>query len=285
MSGTPFNKVRQFYNVLNLLAPNRFSSEFKFWNRYCDPKYGPFGVTYDGASNIGELRSKIAKIMYRKEKHEIFGTDKQKQRYIVPMEVDMKKFEALEEDFESTSATEDSVRELQRSAYYLKQDSIVAWIKNFLENEDKLVICAWHRAVVESLHEKFSKNSVVVYGGIPSAQKDQAKEDFINDPKINLYILNIAACPGIDGLHHVCNNLAFVEIHTSESLMEQAEDRIDRVGKEHTPFIHYLVASGTIDERMATILEENSKISTALLKGGKVKKMEILKELGKGNNA
>lgn len=278
MSGTPFNKVRQFYNVLNLLAPKKFPSEWKFWNRYCDPTYGPFGIKYDGASNIGELRSKITRIMYRKEKHEIFGDGLKKKRIVVPMEVDQKKFKILEDKLEDDGYTAEGVEALQRSAFYLKQDSIYAWVNNFLESEDKLVICAWHRAVVEEMHKKF-KNSVVVYGGMTTEKKEEAKEKFINDPKINLYILNIGACPGIDGLQSVCNNLAFVELISTESLIEQAEDRIDRIGQNSQPYVHYLVASGTVDERMGELLEQNSSISTKLLKGDKVEKISILESL------
>jgi SWI/SNF-related matrix-associated actin-dependent regulator 1 of chromatin subfamily A len=137
----------------------------------------------------------------------------------------------------------------------------------------------WHRATAEYIHDKFKKVSVLTYGGISEKEKDKSKKKFISDPKILLDIRNIGTCPGVDGLQTVCNNVAFVEFPYTESQLEQAEDRIDRVGQKYSVNIHFLAAANTIDQRYAEILDKNSDINNVLLKGGKGQKLTIMEAL------
>jgi hypothetical protein len=289
MSGTPFNsKVRQFFNILNLLAPSVFPNEWKFKYRYCDPQYSPFGSgkIFNGGSNLEELREKVVKIMYRREKSELSDGSLPKQRIVVPMDVSSKgKFEkVVEACFKNPHAmdqeqSQDALMELQRSAYPLKKDSCIKWIKDFIENGDKLVVYAWHKLVIQDIHDKFKKISVVINGEVSESDKDKAKKKFIKNDKIRLLIINYGSCPGIDGLQDSCNDGAFVEYPCVEADLEQAEDRLDRIGQKFQVNMWFLAAAGTIDQRYAELLEKNSKINNTLLKGGMGMEMDILKAI------
>jgi len=49
------NRPVELFNILCILRPDRFSKFQEFVNRYCDPKQGQWGMTYDGQDNIEEL--------------------------------------------------------------------------------------------------------------------------------------------------------------------------------------------------------------------------------------
>lgn len=280
MSGTPIrSKVRQFYNILSLMDNEVFGNEFKFLNRYCAPKYTPFGMKYDGSSNIPELREKIKPIVFVKEKSDIFKDSPKKKRIIVPMELtDYNAYSKLLSEL--GDPTENKLMDLQKSAYHLKKDAVQKWVEQTLESVNKIVLFAWHRLVVEHLHSAFPQ-SVVVYGGMKLEEKDGAVEKFKTDENTRIMIINIGACVGLDGLQDVCSNAAFVELALTESDMKQAEDRLDRIRQKESVNIYYLVGSETIDEKYAAIIEKNSRLNNELLYGGAGDEITILSAMEK----
>ena len=44
------------------------------------------------------------------------------------------------------------------------------------------------------------------------------------------------------------DHIIFSELHWTPGVMEQAEDRVHRIGQENSVLVQYLVARGTIDE-------------------------------------
>lgn len=44
------------------------------------------------------------------------------------------------------------------------------------------------------------------------------------------------------------DHIIFSELHWTPGVMEQAEDRVHRIGQENSVLVQYLVAKGTIDE-------------------------------------
>jgi hypothetical protein len=49
--------------------------------------------------------------------------------------------------------------------------------------------------------------------------------------------------------------------------MEQAEDRVHRIGQTHNVDLHYLVARGSIDEMMFAILNKKKRETSLILNG------------------
>ena len=65
---------------------------------------------------------------------------------------------------------------------------------------------------------------------------------------------------GIDGLQDVCDKAAFVELAWTPAWMDQASDRIHRIGQENAVNIYYLIGDGTFEEYVHNVVLEKEEI-------------------------
>lgn len=118
--------------------------------------------------------------------------------------------------------------------------------------EDKLVIFAWHIAVLDILQERLRKFGVVrVDGSTSPAKRQRAVDDFITKPELQVFLGNIQSIGiGVDGLQKVCSHALFAEPSWVPGENQQAVDRLDRGGQARTVQADFLVAPGSLDERI-----------------------------------
>lgn len=271
MSGTPVrSRPRQFFPVLNMLDKEAFPNHWKFLHQYCDPQMGAYGMTFDGATNIGELHALTSPMIIRRMKVDVLKDLPSKTYSVVPLELSKGSASISDEDLEGSLATiRDRIDALKSSAYALKRDSAIAWVEEFLESGEKLVLFAYHRVVVEDLLSHFGRERAVeIYGGMDRDERERNIRKFVRGKKWNLLIGNIiAAGVGIDGLQDVCSNGAFVEFAWSPTDHQQAEDRLHRIGQETPVTIHYLVGAKTIDEDLMAVLDDRRNTISKLIDG------------------
>lgn len=212
MSGTPArSRPVQLWPVLNCINAQVFPNFFTFAEYFGAPKETPFGRIYPGASHAKELHAELQKIAIRRLKEDVLKDLPRKTRSIVPMETDdglMAAYASEEEAMtgdETGAILKSKLESLTGFAYDAKADSVKAWLHDFLESEEKLVVYAWHRAVVEGLAKEFeSKNPAILYGGMTDKAREAAKDKFVADPTCRVLIANIqSGGVGIDGLQKV----------------------------------------------------------------------------------
>jgi SNF2 family DNA or RNA helicase len=61
--------------------------------------------------------------------------------------------------------------------------------------------------------------------------------------------------------------------------MDQAADRIHRIGQKFSVNIYYLLASGTIEEQIAQLLDKKRKVVDAVMDGKEPDQESLLSEL------
>ena len=73
LSDTPMlARPSELFNLVKMLRPDIFTEFIEFANRYCNPKDGPYGKDYSGASNVKELHHLLeGKIMIRRLKKDV----------------------------------------------------------------------------------------------------------------------------------------------------------------------------------------------------------------------
>ena len=137
-------------------------------------------------------------------------------------------------------------------------------IESKLEEVDKLIVFAHHHEVVDALSGAFP-NSVRITGQVTDPKKRQeAAEEFQNNPEVNLIICTIKAA-GVGFTLTAASNVLFVELDWVPANLLQAEDRAHRIGQKGNVFIIHFVLAGSIDAKMANKIVAKQNIADAML--------------------
>jgi SWI/SNF-related matrix-associated actin-dependent regulator of chromatin subfamily A-like protein 1 len=168
---------------------------------------------------------------------------------------------------------------LKQIAVKGKIDYVIEWIRNFLESDEKLVVFATHKTVVSAIMEAFPKIAVKIDGSLSTdKQREDAKVKFQTDDKIRLFVGQTKAAS--EGINLTASStVAFVELPWTPGNVRQCEDRCHRIGQKDTVNVNFLLAFGTIEEKIAKILDSKRKLSDNLLDGKESLDTNILTDL------
>ena len=154
---------------------------------------------------------------------------------------------------------------LRRLAGKGKVEMAASWIEDFLESGEKLVVFASHVDVQHDLADRFP-DAVHILGSDSPATRDEAVQRFQNDPDVQLCVCSLrVAAHGLTLT--AASDVAFVELGWTPAEHDQAEDRCHRIGQEDSVTAWYLLASGTIDERIAALIENKRRIVQSVTDG------------------
>lgn len=284
MSGTPArSKPSQFWTMMSCVEPQMFPNYKAYLWRYTNVKSTPWGISFDGARNVRELHSKLVSVMLRRTKEEVMKDLPPKTLDVVPLEPDseeLSEYNGEEAEIRNLAGIEarERLANLTRTAYAVKKKSLLNWVKCFLESDEKLLLFAWHRDVVDNLYDELKEFCPAkIYGGVSLQQRESEKDRFISDSSCRIMICNIqSGGTGIDGFQKICCNVAFAEFASTSTDMEQAEDRLHRGGQERPVTVYYLIATGTIDEDMAEMLDQKKKVLASVLDGKEEKDLDLI---------
>ena len=166
---------------------------------------------------------------------------------------------------------------LKQLAVKGKMAAVEAWLDEFLESDEKLVVFATHTHIIERLARRY--NAPYIRGDVKSEERDIRVARFQNDPNCRLIIGNIQAMGEIITLT-AASNVAFIEFGWNPKDHDQAEDRCHRIGQKDSVTVWNLVAEGTIDEEISALIEKKRMIVDSIQDGaGLDVQKEFMKEL------
>lgn len=297
LSGTPIvNRPMEFFNAISIIEPKLFPSFFKFAQRYCGATHNGFGWDFTGATNMGELHEVLTEtIMIRRVKADVLKDLPPKRRTVVPMEItNRREYRQAERNFiewvgtrfgkekaEKAAVAEALVKigELKRLAVKGKLDACIEWVRDFIESGEKLVIFAVHQFVIERLMEEFKDMAVKVDGSVAMSDRQKAVDQFQTLENVRLFIGNIKAA-GVGLTLTKASNTCFLELEWTPGVHDQAEDRVHRIGQtSDSVTAWYLLADATMEEEIATLIDEKRKVLAQVLDGKDVDKSSMLSEL------
>ena len=295
LSGTPIvNRPVEFFNTLNLLDSNKYPSFWKYAQRYCGAKRNGFGWDFGGSSNIVELHEDLKSIMIRRLKKDVLKELPAKQYSHVPMQLsDEALYISAEKDFITYLANEKGLEAAERAgnaaalaeintlkqlAADLKMEAALNWISNFLESGQKLIVFATHKKVIDAVMTQFNHVAVKIDGSVSQQARNSAVHAFQEDDSVKLFVGNIQAA-GVGLTLTAASNVAFLELPWTSTEIDQAIDRAHRIGQKNTVNIHYLLASGTIELKIAQLIDKKRKIFDALVNNIPTKETSLLQDI------
>jgi SNF2 family DNA or RNA helicase len=154
---------------------------------------------------------------------------------------------------------------LQRLAARGKLAAALAWIGDFLQSGEPLVVFARHVEVQEAVLARFPEAAHLV-GQDSLTDRDRAIARFqsADGPPLIVCATRVAA-QGITLTR--ASNVAFLELEWTPAMHDQAEDRCHRIGQRDAVTAWYLLAAGTIDETMARLIQSKRATVTAVTDG------------------
>ena len=148
-----------------------------------------------------------------------------------------------------------------------KLAAALAWIHDFCSSGERLVVFAHHREIQRALLGRFP-SALHILGEDSHAARDAALRAFQapDGPENQLVVCSIeVAGQGLTLTRS--SNVVFLELDWTPAKHDQAEDRCHRIGQEDSVNASYILAAGTIDETISTLLERKRAVIGAVTDG------------------
>lgn len=314
LTGTPIvNRPVELWPILAWLDYRTWGNFWAYAKRYCNAHYNGYGWDFRGASNLEELRARLRPYMLRREKAEVLKDLPEKIREIIVLPRNglsslveeewavwnkyQGRLASLREEAERARQAKDKdelarilaeIRAVSQVAFNAmstirarlaeaKAPKVAAFVKDLLEEKQKVVVFAHHRAVLEYLQKALEEyRPVLVWGGM-GAQARQAAVDAFQSGEARVFLGSItAAAEGITLT--ASDTLVFAELDWRPGKMLQAEDRVHRIGQDRGVLIYYLVIEDSLEARMANVIASKMGVIRKAVENGGEEEVPLLLE-------
>ena len=228
-------------------------------------------------TNLEELKLKVSHIYLRRTKEEILEDLPIKTVHELFYDFDMKQefeYARLWEEYEAAQLELDPTKEINKDLLegavyrkYCSNEMVLNTIKladKLISEGNKVVIATCFDEELYRLKEYYSNKCVIYNGKMSQKQKDIAKNSFINDENIKVFIGNIISA-GVGITLTVSNKLIFNDLSYVPSDNNQFQDRIYRIGQKKDVDIYFQIFRGTQYEKMwNTVLKKEMTINAVI---------------------
>ncbi|XP_059183821.1 DNA annealing helicase and endonuclease ZRANB3 [Centropristis striata] len=295
LTGTPaLGRPEELFMQIDALYPKRLGTWSDYAKKYCNAHYRYFGARRQwdcrGSSNLQELHQRLSEIMIRRLKAEVLSQLPPKIRQRIPFDLPKdaaKEASASFAEWERLmkglgSGVVDAgnpftqvmglVTQMYKQTAIAKAGAVKDYIKMMLEAEQlKFLVFAHHLTMLQACTEAAIEAKAAyirIDGSVPSSERIQLVHKFQSDPETRVAILSIQAA-GQGLTFTAASHVVFAELYWNPGHMKQAEDRAHRIGQTASVNVHYLIAKGTFDTVMWSMLNRKETVTGSTLNGRK----------------
>lgn len=284
LTGTPMtNKPMNLYYILKLIDAE-VTDDYRFYvKRYCGGKEmklrtGKKILIANDATNLDELKEKIKHVYIRrllsqmsdmvKKNIEVKEYDLNEKQTIRYNELWDEYVKAQEEKGNNDSEAYRQLVEGTIVRQYLAKEMIPNTIhlaEEIIDNDEKVIISCTYTEEVNELKKYFGKIAVVYDGKMTTKQKDKSEYEFMNNPKIKVFIGQIdSASVGLTLT--AATKLIFNSFSFSSSVLKQMEDRIYRLTQTKDVTCYYQVFTDSISQHVYNTVLKKEMIANKVIK-------------------
>lgn len=282
LSGTPFlTRVVDGFTLFSRILPQTFPDFFEFARNFSYQRVTPFGVDYYGVKNADALRRVIRTNFYiRYTKDEVLKElpPKNFQRILLPnsyavMPDNRREAEELEAEVHAVRKALEhdkaivvpkNLAQHRRLQGEKKVNPIVEFVQDQLDSQNPCVVFAYHRSVIQALCEAFSKYSPsVIHGDIGAGERQCAIDRFQNGSTLLFIGQIMAAGTGITLTRS--RTCVLAELDWSPAVINQAVDRLHRIGQQNQVDVYYFVVERSIDETLTNVVMNRARVFKSVL--------------------
>jgi SNF2 family DNA or RNA helicase len=170
--------------------------------------------------------------------------------------------------FDGFTSAAANIKELQKVAFEelakarldiarAKLPYVLRFAEDILEEENKLVIFAYHREIVDAIAEHFALSAVKLYGGMTDKQKNDAVVAF-QQGTAEVFVGQITAA-GTGLTLTAAHTVLFAELDWVPGNIIQCEDRCHRFGQTEPVRVFHITCRESVDARMVKALVDKQK--------------------------
>ena len=284
LTGTPMtNKPMNLYYILKLIDAE-VTDDYRFYvKRYCGGKEmklrtGKKILIANDATNLDELKEKIKHIYIRrllsqmsdmvKKNIEVKEYDLNEKQTIRYNELWDEYVKAQEEKGNNDSEAYRQLVEGTIVRQYLAKEMIPNTIhlaEEIIDNDEKVIISCTYTEEVNELKKYFDKIAVVYDGKMTSKQKDKSEYEFMNNPKIKVFIGQIdSASVGLTLT--AATKLIFNSFSFSSHVLKQMEDRIYRLTQTKDVTCYYQVFTDSVSQHVYNTVLKKELMANSIIK-------------------
>ncbi len=134
-------------------------------------------------------------------------------------------------------------------------------------NAGKVVFFAKHIDVMDTAEETFASRgirSVSIRGDQTKSAREKAIDSFTNDPEVQIIVCSLTAA-GVGINLQVASNLVLAELSWTDAEQTQAIDRVHRIGQTEPVTAWRVIATQTIDTRVAELIGSKAGLAARAL--------------------
>ena len=297
LTGTPLeNRLEELHSIVEFVDRFRLGPMFRFLAEH--QHVGENGRVI-GYRNLSKISGTLEPILIRRTKDKVLPElpERMEKRFFVPMTPQQiehheenreivgrivqkwKRYGFLSEvDQRRLMIALQNMRMSCNSTYLLdkktdhgvKADEMIDLVADVLEDpEAKVVVFSqWVRMheLVQSRLKRKRLGHVVFYGGVPGPQRKKLIQQFKEDPSVRLFLSTDAGGVGLN----LQNAQVVINLDQpwNPAVLEQRIGRVHRLGQHRPVRVIHLIAQGTIEEGMLSLLGFKTAMFAGVLDGG-----------------
>lgn len=289
LTGTPLtNRPINLYHILKLIDADITRDYNYFVKRYCGGeeihlKDGRTIIKSGDATNLDELRERIKDIYIRRlasETGEMVGKTVLRKYYDLD-EIQKVEYDRLWNEYQEAQENvgkydSEQYRQLVEGMLvrqYLAKEMVkhtIELAEDYIQNDEKVVIITCFQEEMDLFKKHFGNKCVVYNGKMLPKQKDKAQDEFMNNPKVKVFVGQVIAC-GVGLSIPVARTLIFNSYDWVAANNKQAEDRIYRLTQTRDVECIYQLFTDSISQDMFDKVIYKELIANQTIKSEKEK--------------
>lgn len=161
------------------------------------------------------------------------------------------------------------IEKVKQAVVKAKFSECVKFILNLQESAGKIIVFMNHHEFIDRMAEDLRKAELsvgVIDGRVNAADRHKVKTDF-QEGDLQMLVGGIRAMS--EGLTLTASHtVVFVELDWDPNRHAQAEARVDRLGQSEQTTMYYLVALGTLEEKISKMIDSKREVVNSALGEG-----------------
>ncbi|KRB72766.1 helicase [Nocardioides sp. Root190] len=170
---------------------------------------------------------------------------------------------------DNSAKTGENVFTMMRRIGQAKAGLAADYTAQLARNVGKVVFFAKHIDVMDQAEQTFKERGIKytsIRGDQTSTARQKAIDAFVNDPDVQIAVCSLTAA-GVGLNLQVASNLVLAELSWTDAEQTQAIDRVHRIGQAEPVTAWRVIATQTLDTRIAELIDKKAGLAARALDG------------------